>query len=207
MQAALLYSPNMNQLDNVVDRIRNARTNIACYVCAVVLVTVFAGCVSTYERVVTRAETTPWQRWESLTFGTSNLRAELDFLVARTAALGFELRWEALPHQYRGRSNDALHVVILDAALGVDDAAYTLAHELAHLLQPPRLTEPESETFAELTAYGVMRGFGYDTTVFTARYLAYWKSGLPAARTYRVDVDVAVRTILDGWPLHREPPR
>lgn len=74
-----------------------------------------------------------------------------------------------------------------------------LAHELAHLMQPPSLWGhlPDAQVFADGVSYLVVRRLaGYDPRDRYAAYLASFKTSGPVLDLYRHEIDVVVRRLV-----------
>jgi hypothetical protein len=82
----------------------------------------------------------------------------------------------------------------LGSGLSPDERTMTMAHELAHLLEPMALTGFEKDTFAEAVAYLVTLREADKMEPF-ARYIAQNKLTLPVLTLYRTEIEFAAEVI------------
>lgn len=102
----------------------------------------------------------------------------------------------------------AQHRIEIEERLETNQAAKTLAHEIAHhVLGASRFAEARAEAEAESTAYLVCRRAGLDTSSYSLGYVSYWLTDLQqggadgAARelAYSQDRIVAASRLITDW--------
>lgn len=107
---------------------------------------------------------------------------------------------EAIPPNDReaGAADLSQRLILINATMPFDAKFETLAHEAAHLLQPPNLTSAEAQAWADTVAHYVCREWGLKNEAATVAYLALFKSAVFAIQTqYEVDLNWAV-SVLSG---------
>ena len=73
-------------------------------------------------------------------------------LEARLANLGWTVSYEEDHPNYFGQTRYNDHAIVVNKSLSWNAKYAVLAHEGGHVLQPPRLTNEQSEIFAEAVA-------------------------------------------------------
>lgn len=78
-----------------------------------------------------------------------------------------------------------------------------LAHEAAHIYQPPIVSHGRgAELFAELVGWRVAKHYGHDMTQSSGKYLAGYKEALIFEPVYRTDIERVFRILVgkgDVW--------
>lgn len=149
------------------------------------------GCADYVTRVATHASR---QTWRSPTDDGSNLPPSdnaIGALERIAAALGVNVVFAPTLTEEQGALGmfvPAQRQISIDAGLSSVLRMQTLAHELAHVIQPPHLNHSESEVFAETVAAVVSRRFGVNTLPSSSRYLADHHMALRVAREYHADI-------------------
>ena len=125
----------------------------------------------------------------------------LDVLQARAEWLGVDVQY--LPGEDAGMMGatglswhdaEGRHARVT-STLSINGRLEVLAHELAHLFQPPALSKAEAEVFAEVVSLLVCRAYGVDTSAATAKYLQAHKSHFDIPYVYRREVNYAVHLL------------
>jgi hypothetical protein len=132
----------------------------------------------------TRAETITW-RGADLTPPTSAAAqpalASLEGIAVRV--LGYSVTYvdgfTAATGNY-GQTAPTLRTIEVDGTASDTMKLAILAHELGHVLQPPKMDRQENEVFAEAVALLVCRARGLDTFEASAAYVAVYRSGIRA---------------------------
>jgi hypothetical protein len=101
--------------------------------------------------------------------------------------LGAHVEYGPMDAGEYGRTVHDTRVITINEILNADTRTTTLAHELAHLLQPPGLQKGEAEVWVEGVAFLVVRP-ERDELFATAHYIAFYKMNLNVLRVYRREV-------------------
>lgn len=134
-----------------------------------------------------------WEQSYDAPAGTSREQDLLRLARLVEAALGVQVQTAGAPPGVAGISSREHRIIALDGTLSPNAKFQVLAHEAAHILQPPDMTKAEGEVFADAVSYLVT---GDDVAIFS-RYLAGNKSGLHALKTYRREIRWAA-SVLSG---------
>jgi hypothetical protein len=114
-------------------------------------------------------------------------QARLDLAVRR---LNATVEYTVLPENHYGSANHDSRLIVINEKLNADMRTATLAHELAHLIQPPGLNKyevGEREVWADSVAYLVIREED-DRLMDSASYLAWHKASLNILQVYRKEI-------------------
>lgn len=162
------------------------------------------ACASRLDRVVSRAAAglAYDARYEPTPGGDS---ATLMFLEQRARWLGVTVTFVPKGHQDLGGAMGLSYMrgpekhVVVDNTLSVNGRLEVLAHELAHLFQPPLEVRSEGQVFAELVSVEVCRRLGVDTSAAAVLYLQNFKSALRVAQVYRAEIAYVSDMLTDGY--------
>ena len=105
-------------------------------------------------------------------------------LAARLERLGWTVTYEPLSASYFGVTDPHDHTIRINETLHWNARLATLAHEAGHVFQPARLTQNQSEMYAESVAALV----AHDGLREHARYLATLKGDLVTMIMYWPDI-------------------
>jgi len=99
-------------------------------------------------------------------------------------------------------------VILIREGLPINARFEVLAHEAAHLFQPPALEDSSTaQVFAELVAVEIAKFYGHDGYVdISARYLAMHKHAFASVKYLERDVAYAVKVLTGQRPLPRRVP-
>jgi len=94
-------------------------------------------------------------------------------------------------------------VILIREGLPVNARFEVLAHEAAHLFQPPALEDSSTaQVFAELVAVGIAKHYGYARYLeISARYLAMHKHAFGGAKYLERDIAYAVKALTGQVPM------
>jgi hypothetical protein len=111
-------------------------------------------------------------------------QARLELAASR---MGASVTYGPLGPGWYGATKHAERAITINETLNADMRTMTLAHELAHLLQPPGLDKGDEEMWADSVAYLVTRDES-DRLLDSARYLAWWKGHANVLQVYRREI-------------------
>ena len=101
-------------------------------------------------------------------------------LEARLTILGWTISYQPDSERYYGVTSYNQHTIVINESLSWNAKYAVLAHEGGHALQPPRLTQEQSEIFAESVA-ALVTGWKVREP---ARYMASLKGDLLIMAVY-----------------------
>jgi hypothetical protein len=108
--------------------------------------------------------------------------------------VGAKVSYVPMDNDNYGSTAMDTRVITINEKLNADVRTMTLAHELAHCLQPVTLEHGDAEMWAEGVAYLVLLP-ERDTLYESARYLAWHKAHLGILRVYRNEMLFAVQIL------------
>ncbi len=111
-------------------------------------------------------------------------QARLDLVRHR---MGATVEYVSMAPLHYGYVTYATRIIQINETLNADMRTQTLAHELAHLLQPPGFDKGDAEVWADSVAYLVVRAED-DRMMDSARYLAWHKGHLAVLTAYRKEI-------------------
>lgn len=122
-------------------------------------------------------------------------------LRSRLASWGVTVGEAAM--QPFGTTDTVNRVIILRQGMPINAQFETLAHEAAHLFQPPSIEiRSHAEVFAEEVAVRVTAFYGHkDYKHASARYIALYKPGLSVLPDLEVDIAYATKALTGRAPL------
>lgn len=126
-------------------------------------------------------------------------------LVKLAAAHGVRVTIREFPIDAWGLYSPTYQFIAINRELSLNAQVATLAHELAHVLEPAELTRFQSDVFAESVAVLVMGQLGLNTTLASASYFLFNSTTDVAAEVRRQapEIDRTVAYILKELHAHR----
>lgn len=175
--------------------------------CCLIVIIVCAGCAArgaaVLHRVTERARAMPAAIAKVPPYATTDEHGnELVFLELRTRELGYTLEYLAIDSLFPdmqgadGVSNLSSKRIWLDTELPTDGRIAVLAHELGHMYHPYGVSRVQAEIFADAVALQVAHALGVNIEPQVTNYMAVYKVGLDVLPTLKVDLQIAVDTIL-----------
>lgn len=131
-----------------------------------------------------RAQGISWRGASLAPIATAESQPALDNLeIVAQRVLGYHVTFVNGFKETTGNYGETTaldRTIIIDGTVSEAMKLAVLAHELGHVLQPPRMAREEGEVFAETVALLVCRARGLDTFEASAAYVAVFASGLRA---------------------------